>query len=214
MESRRDKICFPFIINYIHFQYIASQLVRGTLKLRIMTDFFIIVSARHCPFQGDPDFFIFFASLASFARQGFWVASSAETTLNCQNEPESQGLTPLNSTATTKKISTEPKEPKKSGPSGGADSLVRSRPHASRQKIPNRTYRLPRELSCDIISNTRICEAGVFHVEASNFDVARVTLSLRSVESRFDYRCVERFHGGRHPHCQGYRQESGKRSGV
>jgi hypothetical protein len=77
-----------------------------------MTDFFIIVSARHCPFEGDPDFFIFFASLASFARRVFWGSLTGGENIILQNEPESQNLTHLNSTFYAKKISTEPKEPK------------------------------------------------------------------------------------------------------
>jgi hypothetical protein len=132
-ESRRDKVYFPIIINYIDFQYVVSQLARGTLKLRIMTDFFINVSARHRPFEGDPDSFIFFASLASFARRGFWSNFTGRKKLHFQNEPEGQSLTPLNSTSDAKKISTEPKNPRIL-PFGGADSLVRSRSPASKTK--------------------------------------------------------------------------------
>jgi hypothetical protein len=96
-----------------------------------MTDFLITVSAPPWPPRRRFWFFIFLASLASFARQGRFYIHLTRTyrkmvdelcrlrgsnILNkirvLQNEPKEPNLTPLSATPDAAKISTEPTEPK------------------------------------------------------------------------------------------------------
>src|SRR6266550_566786 len=117
-----------------------------------MTDFFITVFRQALPFKGNPDFLIFFASLASFARQGFWGSLTFKKNQKLQNEPERPNLTPLNSMLDAKEISTGPKEPKKQGPSVGRTPWSAAGPTHQNKKSRIEPTAL-RELSCDIISN-------------------------------------------------------------